>query len=275
MIIDAHLHLWRADPDYPNQQATAMSPASDVPLQLLEQYMAEFSVDRAVIVQPIYPGEDNSYVADTAAANPDKYTAVCVVDPRHADAATRLQHWVEQRGCRGLRLRPVVPEEAECFGTSSTFPLWEYAEQARVVVSVLCEFAHLDTLFQLAKRFSTTTLVVDHLAHPPDPRPAACDPLLRLSDYPNVVLKVSGFSSFSHEPYPYGDCDALVRAVYDQFGAQRMIWGSDFPHVLLQSGYARSLRWLERSCDFLTASEVAAILAGNAARLYWDQSLPQ
>jgi predicted TIM-barrel fold metal-dependent hydrolase len=69
VIIDAHLHVWRSAPAFPDPSATVVSPLSDVPLQLLEQYMAEFGIDRAVIVQPLFPGEDNSYVADCAASS--------------------------------------------------------------------------------------------------------------------------------------------------------------------------------------------------------------
>ena len=72
MLIDAHLHVWRAAPDFPNPGGTTVSPLSDVPVEVLRQYMVEFDVDRAVIVQPLYPGEDNSYVADCAAAEPQR-----------------------------------------------------------------------------------------------------------------------------------------------------------------------------------------------------------
>src|SRR5262245_33785236 len=127
MIIDAHLHIWRADPAHPNPAGTTVSPVSDVPVELLNEYMAEHGVDRAVLVQPMYPGEDNSYVADCAAAQPERFAVVCVVDPRKEGAADRLEYWVRQRGCTGLRLRPRFPDEAACFGAPSTFPLWERA----------------------------------------------------------------------------------------------------------------------------------------------------
>src|SRR5688572_883294 len=78
MLIDAHLHVWRARPDFPRPDITTVSPASDVPLALWRQYMAEHRIERAVLVQPLYPGEDNSYVADCAADDPAHLAAVCV-----------------------------------------------------------------------------------------------------------------------------------------------------------------------------------------------------
>ena len=106
MIVDAHLHVWRPAPDYPDPGGTTVSPLCDVPLELFAQYMEEHAVNRAVLVQPLYPGEDNSYVADAAAGEPDRFKAVCVVDPRKPDAAERLEYWAGKRGCKGLRLRP-------------------------------------------------------------------------------------------------------------------------------------------------------------------------
>ena len=52
MVVDAHLHVWRAVPDHPQPSATIVSPCSDVPVELLRQYMAEHGVDKAVLVQP-------------------------------------------------------------------------------------------------------------------------------------------------------------------------------------------------------------------------------
>jgi L-fuconolactonase len=240
---------------------------------LLEQYMAEFGIDRAVIVQPLFPGEDNSYVADCAASSSVRFASVCVVDPRTSDAVLRLKYWVRERGCRGLRLRPRVAEEAGCFGEPSTFPIWELAQEDKVVISVLGDFSHLDTLANVARRFPDVPIVLDHLAHPPHVQPRACEPLLSLSECPNVLLKISGFPHFCDEPYPHPSCIPLIREIHTRFGAERMIWGSDFPHVLLQSGYSRALHWLERTCDFLDATDLGLILGGNASRLYWQEDL--
>ena len=272
MIVDAHLHVWRPAPKFPDPSATVVSPLSDVPLQLLEQYMAEYGIDRAVIVQPLFPGEDNNYVADCAASRSARFASVCVVDPRKSDAVSRLKYWVRERGCRGLRLRPRVADEAGCFGEPSTFPIWELAQKDKIVISVLGDFSHLDAVAGLARRFPDVSIVLDHLAHPTNVQPRVCEPLLTLCECPNVLLKISGFPNFSDEPYPYRGCIPLVREIYSRFGAQRMIWDSDFPHVLLQSGYSRALHWLVRTCDFLDATDLGLILGGNASRLYWHEN---
>jgi len=59
----------------------AFYASSDVPVEVLDEYRAEYGVDRVVLVQPVYPGEDNGYVADCAARRPDQSTAATRVTP--------------------------------------------------------------------------------------------------------------------------------------------------------------------------------------------------
>ena len=272
MLIDAHLHVWRAAPDYPNPSGTTVSPLSDVPVEVLRQYMAEYDVDRAVIVQPLYPGEDNSYVADCAAAEPERLAAVCVVDPRDAEAPDRLEYWVTERGCKGLRLRPSVAEEAACFGDPSTFPLWERADRLSVVISVLAGPEHLEAIGAVARRFPEVAIMIDHMAHPvvaEGAGSASFQSLLNLASQPRVLVKVSGHSYYSNEAYPFADCDDLFRALYDRFGPKRLIWGSDFPHVLLKIGYRRAMLLPRRAYPYLASEELDSIMGENAAQLYW------
>ena len=275
MIVDAHLHVWRSAPDHPNPGATIVSPTSDVPVELLRQYMGEHGVDRAVVVQPLYPGEDNSYVADCAAAEPDRLAAVCYVDPRREGADRRLRYWVEERGCRGLRIRPNVPGEEVTFGRSASYPVWEAARDLGIAVNLLMRMDHVPALAGLAERFPQVPLLIDHMAYP-DVTAGTGDPafqaLLALSRYPQVSVKVSGYYYHSRQAWPNLDCHPFFRAFHDEFGADRLIWGSDFPHVLLKCSYASALGLQERFYTELEPAEMAAVMGGNAVSAYWPDS---
>jgi predicted TIM-barrel fold metal-dependent hydrolase len=269
MIVDAHVHIWKKDPRFPDPSVTIMSPASDIPLELLRRYMDEHGVGRAVLVQPMYPGEDNSLVADAARADPDRFAAVCVVDPRLPEAPDRLEHWVKERGCRGLRLRPAFAGEGVAFEND---PLWERCRKLGIVVSILARREHVEAIDRRAGRFPDVRLIVDHLAHPDPvagPAAPAFQALLALADRPNVFVKPTGFHNFSKRPYPHEDCDAIFKAVLDRFGPDRMIWGSDFPHVLLKAGYGPALRHFERRYPYLGKDDRDRILGRTAERLYW------
>ena len=272
MVVDAHLHVWRAVPDHPQPSATIVSPCSDVPVELLRQYMAEHGVDKAVLVQPLYPGEDNSYVADCAAVDPSHLAAVCYVDPRREGADQSLRYWVKERGCSGLRIRPSVPGEEVAFGQASSYPVWEAAGELGIAINLLMQKEHIPALAVLAEQFPQVPTLIDHMASPnitAGTGSPAFKSLLNLSRFPQVSVKVSGYYYHSDQGWPYRDCHPIFKALYDAYGAKRLIWGSDFPHVILKSSYASVLALQERFYTYLSSTDVAAIMGGNAEAVYW------
>jgi predicted TIM-barrel fold metal-dependent hydrolase len=265
------MHVWLAVEGPTPGVSTLVPPQTNVPLEAASEVLDQHAIDRAVLVQPVFRGEDNSYVAACVQAQAERYAAVCVVDPRIPGGDARLEHWVEQ-GCRGLRLRPRLSGEEEIFGASPTFPLWKAAERLGVVVSLLCDLRHCPAIAALADRFAGVPIVIDHLGHP-DPAAGPHDPrfqqLLALARHPRIFIKTSGFYHFSGQPYPFADCWDLVRAVYDHFGPRRLLWGSDFPHVGVTCGYGESLALpLDALCD-CPAADRESIMGGNALNLYW------
>jgi predicted TIM-barrel fold metal-dependent hydrolase len=176
-----------------------------------------------------------------------------------------------------LRLRPLIAAEAASFSTASTFPLWEAAERLGVVVSLLADVSHAQAIDGLAERFAEVPIVIDHLGHPDTSSAAglaAFRPLLDLARRPRIYLKLSGFYHFSRREFPFADCWELVRAAYEHFGPQRLLWGSDFPHVVLASSLARSLEVIELALAGLSADDRQSVLGANARRLYWPAPGP-
>lgn len=230
MIVDAHAHLWKATA---SDIDTIMSPRCEIPATLLKTYMAEYGVDRAVLVQPLYPGEDNSLILEVARREPKRFAAVVV-----AHSPEVLE---KCEGARGLRVRPAI----EGLGSDE---LWEAARGRGLVVSVLARPKHLAEVAEKARRFPQVPVLLDHCAHSDEAE------LLDLAPLPNVYAKISGIHHFAYS-------EVLFHAVRAKFGTGRMIWGSDFPHVLLRGGYGAALRVPDVDRD--------KVLGGNALKLYW------
>ena len=78
-----------------------------------------------------------------------------------------------------------------------------------------------------------------------------------MSDYPNVYVKISNMNRISQLPYPHRDTHDLARSSYEAFGPERLMWGTDFPHVLKAGGYNRALELVRDELDFLNKEDKA------------------
>ena len=128
---------------------------------------------------------------------------------------------------------------------------------------------HLGHVPVLSERFPALRMVLDHLAHPPLSgadagrwraliTAAAANPL--------VHAKVSGL--YPPGPRTSEDIRGVVEFAFDVFGADRLMFGSDWPVAELGGGYLRVWTELSRLFDPLTAPEREAILGGTATRFY-------
>jgi predicted TIM-barrel fold metal-dependent hydrolase len=97
-VVDAHLHVWRALPAEVPGMSTIVGPREDVPVERALEVLERNGVAHAVLVQPMFLGEDNGYIADAAAGRPDRFAAVCAVDSRSPVADSRPDAWVVGRG---------------------------------------------------------------------------------------------------------------------------------------------------------------------------------
>lgn len=276
-IVDAHLHVWdgTAAGKDPGPMRVGYSAQSTASVELFMDYMDEAGVQKAVLVQPWFYHYDNSYMASCLQRYPGKFRGCCVIDPRAPGAAAALRKWRDQ-GVTGIRLRPPRPGEegpkGSWFGTDDTLPLWEAFADTGTIVTVLWAGTDLGKVPGLLKRFPSVRVVIDHFNNPV-PSEGLAQPafktLLDLASVPNVYAKLSGFHHWCQERYPYRDGMPFVEATVKAFGADRCMWGSDFPHVLAGCGYVRNRNFLPREAKFLSKGELDAIMGGTAQRLWF------
>lgn len=276
-IVDAHLHVWDATAagKDPGPMAVGYSPQSSAPVELFQDYMEEAGVARAVFVQPWFYHWDNSYIASCLQRFPDRFRGVCVIDPRGPDAPANLRHW-RGHGYTGLRLRPLRegehPTPGAWLATDETMPLWEAIAETGTIACVMHGKTELARLHPWLVRYPAMRVVIDHLNNPV-PTDGLGQPifraLLELARFPNVFVKLSGFHHWCRERYPYRDGMPYVEAAVAAFGADRCLWGSDFPHVLAGCGYVRNRNFLPREARFLSSVDLEAIMGGTAERLWF------
>ena len=277
-VIDAHLHVWdeTAAGKDPGPMAVGYSAQSVATLELFQDYMDEAGVRKAVFVQPWFYHWDNSYLTHSIHRAPERFRGVCVIDPRGPQAPVELRKWRAQ-GITGIRLRAFRPGEGPVggswFGTDETLPLWEAFAETGTIVTALWPGRQVTRLHGLLARFPNVRVIIDHL-NKPVPSEGVEQPrfqaLLELASLPTVHVKLSGFHHWCLDRYPYPSAMPFVQAAVAAFGADRCMWGSDFPHVLAGCGYVRNRNLLARAATFLSPGQLDAIMGGTAARVWFD-----
>ena len=238
------------------------------PVEILLDRMTRNGVGKAVLVQ--YGGNpDNTYMSECMRRYPEKFVGVAVVDTARADAPEKLEYWVAEHNMQGVRLGATVESPGP-----NPYAIWEKAAELGIVVSVA---GRLVTgagkrVQDIARRLPNLTLRIEHLGHPdvtePSPYPRYTDEVLRLAEYPNVYIKLSGLYANAKTPYPYPDGLPFVKAAYEAFGPKRMMWASDFPLVDEHEGYRNVLLFARNEVPFFSDEDRVWILGGTASQIW-------
>lgn len=267
-IIDPHVHVWVNDPRYPWAKETENPPKEDATPEMLLALMKANGVARTVIIQVIYYRWDNSYVAGVLKRHPGIFQGVARVNPEDPAAPDHLSRLVEQQGFRGVRISPRADASGDWIRGPLMPPLWKRCLDLKAPMTVLAPVTRMPDVARLVERFPGLTVVIDHMADCPLGQPEELNKLLALARYPKVFVKISHTWSLSREPYPYRDSWRQVKRLYDVFGPQRLMWGTDWPLVERYCRYAGALALIRDEMDFLSEEDKSWILGKTVERVW-------
>ncbi len=270
-IVDTHVHVVARDetrfplrPSGVGSQWFREHPVTG------EEYLATATaagVERAVLVQAhgAY-GSDNTYLLDALTVAPDRFVGVVIVDPADPAAPAHLRALASTPGCHGVRLFGIGADAPTWFDGDAGIALWDVAVELdlRIVATLLTP--ELPRLGRMLARHPGLPVVLDHCGFP-DLRGGApfvgAASLAELADHPGLHLKVT-----SHVLEAAGPAaGAFVEHLVAVFGAERIVWGSDYPQTHDRS-YAELVALGRASCEGLGAADQARVLGGNALRLW-------
>ncbi len=206
-----------------------------------------------------------------AAASPTVAGVVGWVDFTAADAADVIADLASDPLLVGFR--PMVQDipDDDWLLRPDLAPAFRALVVHGLVFDALALPRHLSRLLVVVDRHPDLAVVIDHGAKPfiKDGRldPWRAD-MAALAARPNVVCKLSGLVTEAGPDWSVETLRPYVDHLLAVFGPERLLWGSDWPVVNLAGGYDR---WREASLVLLaglTEAERAALLGGNAARLY-------
>jgi len=271
-IIDAQVHVYERNHPGRPWIGTLHGPPQVTGDDMVAA-MDRVGVDGAVLVSAwsMYRF-DPSYAVEVRNAHPDRFALVTPVDPRRDDVVDVVDAWAATPGAVGVRLIFWRGGEGDA-GHPGVDRVLRAAARNGLPVCVL-GWGLLDRIDELAAAHPDTQLIVDHLGlrqpfAPPVPDEPFADlpAVLALARRPNVAVKITGAATLSHEPYPFGDLwDPLAR-IFDAYGFERCLWGTDWTRAVELVDY-HSATEAFRHTDRLTAAEREALMGGSLARIY-------
>ncbi|HEX6443328.1 MAG TPA: amidohydrolase family protein [Stellaceae bacterium] len=275
--IDSQVHAYERNHPGRPWVGTLVGPEEVTGAQMVTA-MDQVGVDGAILVSPFSMyGYDASYALEVHAKHPGRFGLVKPVDPNDPGVAETIADWKSTKGTVGIRifLRDNAPEDPADPGINRVL-----AEAARhsLAVNMACS-GRLEQAKALAARNPNTQLVIDHLGlqqpfePPPPAEPWANLPkVLTLAAHPNVAIKISGACTLSHQPFPYNDIWDPLRRVFDAFGLERCLWGTDWTRAVRLLTYKEGVDAF-RVTGRLSDSDRAKLMGESLARIYnWSPS---
>jgi L-fuconolactonase len=271
-MIDAHQHVWRvARGDY-GWLTPALGPIHrDFMPDDLAPLLSAHGITGTILVQAAPTVPETRFMLEVARATPFVKGVVGWVDFEATDAPDTIAALAADRLLVGLR--PMVQDIADddWLLRSTLGPALDAMAAHGLVFDALVLPRHLSRLKTLIARHPALAIVVDHGAKPliraRVTEPWASD-LAAIAAAPHVMCKLSGLVTEAAAGWQPLDIAPYAEHILKVFGPRRVLFGSDWPVVNLAGGYDR---WRETALSFLTGydgADRAAILGGNAQRLY-------
>jgi L-fuconolactonase len=217
---------------------------------------------------------DASYAVEVQRAHPGRFAIVKPVDPDDPAVGDVIADWKRTPGAVGVRIMMTKEPGRD---RDPTHPgLNRIAREAAkhdLPVNILC-WGNVDAGTTLIDRNPDTRFIIDHLAiqqprtPPAPPQPWVDLPrVLDLARRQNLVIKVSGACTLSQKPYPFPDIwDPLAR-VFDAWGLERCLWGTDWTRAYAVVNYEQAVEPF-LTTDRLSDSERAILMGGACAKAY-------
>jgi len=245
-------------------------------------WMDEAGVDTAAAIQRVSSYSlDNSYVLDSAAAHPDRFRPVVVLDARDAATPGRIGELTKTHKIAGLRL--TGGKDA-----SGRYPWMESAEALKTWAALDADGLAMDLGFapqifslealeaslRMAQMFPRVNIVLDHMGRPKTegaPGYGVADFPAALSSQRNVFFKLTTENLYVLEEANI-PAIAFVRHIVDRFGAGRILWGSNMGTSA--GTYAEMAQRVRLATASLTVAEQRLVLRETGRSVFMRAAHP-
>jgi L-fuconolactonase len=244
MIVDAHQHFWRLDRGDYGWLKPELDPLyRDYLPQHLAPQLDACQVQATVLVQAAPTEAETRYLLDLAAETDFVAGVVGWVDMEAPGAPRRIADLVAYGNGNLKGLRPMVQDIADprWLLKPTIDPAFEAMIDHDLVFDALVLPRHLQTLQARLFRHPKLRVVLDHAGKPDiagmEFSSWAEDVSQLARDLPLLHCKLSGLLTQAGEGAGVDELEPYVAHLFEHFGPQRVLWGSDWPVLNLASDY--------------------------------------
>jgi len=272
-IIDAHQHFWQYDPEKHSWISDEMSVLKKD--FLAKELWAEFeqnNISGSIAVQADQSEEETEFLLQLASENSFIKGVVGWVDLRSPNIEGRLEYFSSYPKLKGFR--HVVQDEPDVnFMLGEAFQNGIAALQKHnFTYDILIFPTQLQAALQLVQKFPNQSFVIDHIAKPQIKSgnlSAWAKQMTSIAQYENVYCKVSGMvTEADWNKWEYQDFVPFLEVVFNAFGTDKIMFGSDFPVCLLAGSYKNVKGILYQYLQGFSEEEQLNVWSGNAQRFY-------
>ena len=264
-MIDSHAHVWRLGENGCAWPTPDLKPIHrDFVVDDLRVVANAAGVNGVILVQSQASLADTEWLLRLAS---DRLIAAVVgwIDFAAPDASSSIRALAQAKVLRGLR--PMVQDlESDWYDAPELGAAFATISELNLVLDALVRPKHLPSLRRLAERYPQLGIVIDHGAKPDfDDLGGWGEEISAFAQLPNVTCKLSGLLTELPPGAPLQAINPAFDILWNCFGSERLIWGSDWPVLTLVTEYKA---WLTQAQELVPAEHHAAVFDGNARRVY-------
>jgi predicted TIM-barrel fold metal-dependent hydrolase len=271
-IIDAQVHAY--EHDHPGRPwAAVLHGPKEVTGDDMIEAMDQVGVAAAILVSVFTMYQyDESYAVQVFKEHSKRFRLIKPVNPADPSVVETIEAWAKTPGAIAIRimLNRGISEDPHDAGINRVLAT---AAKVGLPVNLLC-WGRLEQVKQLAKNNADTQLVIDHLGlqQPYEPPPLTnpfgdLQAVLSLAQQPNIVIKITGACTLSQQAYPYHDIWGSLKRIFDAYGLERCMWGTDWTRAVKLLSYQQGVEAFKLTTE-LTAAEKSQLMGGNLQRIY-------
>ncbi len=273
MKIDSHQHFWNYDPARDTWITEEMSilKRDFLPEDLDHEYQAN-GIDASIAVQADQSENETLFLLDLANRNSKIAGVVGWVDLCSSKAAERLAFFSQFEKLRGFRhIAQAEPDERFLVRDDFVRGIAGLREFG-FTYDILIYPKQLPAALELVAKLPEQRFIIDHLAKPEIKTRGAASwatHMRNIAQNPNVYCKLSGLvTEADWHHWKSEDFKPYLDVVFDAFGPQRLMFGSDWPVCLLAGSYRRVKQVIEDYLNGHSEDEKEKIFGDNAVGFY-------